>query len=206
MGSGAFMFVEHQAGSHWTGKRFDKYFDKGKPYLDGFRAVFIKSAAVVTALQGGQIQAEFRSISPGERAQLETALKDRIVVQESPWVCKIDLLFNTEAAPFDNPKVRQALSMAIDRWGGSDALSKITIVKPVGGPLLPGSPLALSNDELAGSAGLRPRHREGARRGQGAAGRGRRRRPQVQAHQPQRQSSLHAGRRVRRSTSGAASA
>ena len=34
--------------------------------------------------------------------------------------------------------------MAIDRWGGSDALSKITILKPVGGPLLPGSPMALS--------------------------------------------------------------
>ena len=101
MGSGPFVFVEHQAGAHWIGKRFDKYFDKGKPYLDGFRAVFIKSSAVVTALQGGQIQAEFRSISPGERTQLEAALKDRIVVQEAPWVCKVDLIFNTEAAPFD---------------------------------------------------------------------------------------------------------
>jgi peptide/nickel transport system substrate-binding protein len=143
------VFVEHRNGSHWVGKRFDNYWEKGKPYLDGFRAVFIKSQAVVTALQGGQIQAEFRSISPGERNQLVNALKDKITVQEAPWVCKVDLLFNTEAKPFDNPKIRQALSMAIDRWAGSDALSKITILKPVGGPLLPGSPLALSNDELA---------------------------------------------------------
>ena len=149
MGSGPFVFVEHQNGSHWTAKRFDNYWEKGKPYLDGFRAVFIKSQAVVTAMQGGQIQAEFRSISPGERNQLVSALKDKITVQEAPWVCKVDLLFNTEAKPFDNPKIRQALSMAIDRWGGSDALSKITILKPVGGPLLPGSPLALSTDELA---------------------------------------------------------
>lgn len=148
MGSGPYVFVEHQNGAHWTGKRFDQYFEKGKPYLDGFRAVFIKSSAVVTALQGGQVQAEFRSISPGERTQLEAALKDRIVVQEAPWVCKVDLIFNTEQAPFDKPKVRQALSMAIDRWGGSNALSKITIVKPVGGPLLPGSPLALTDDQL----------------------------------------------------------
>ena len=160
MGSGPFVFVEHQNGSHWVGKRFDRYWEQGKPYLDGFRAVFIKSQAVVTALQGGQIQAEFRSISPGERTQLVNALKDKIMVQEAPWVCKVDLLFNTEAKPFDNPKVRLALSMAIDRWGGSDALSKITILKPVGGPLLPGSPLALNNDELADAAGLRPRHRE----------------------------------------------
>ena len=154
MGSGPFVFVEHRNGAHWMGKRFDRYWEKGKPYLDGFRAVFIKSQAVVTALQGGQIQAEFRSISPGERNQLVNALKDKITVQEAPWVCKIDLLFNTEAKPFDNLKIRQALSMAIDRWGGSDALSKITILKPVGGPLLPGSPLALGNDELAALPGF----------------------------------------------------
>src|SRR5262245_152398 len=141
MGSGPFVLVEHVNGSHWIGKRFERYWDGSKPYLDGFRATFIKSQAVVTALQGGQIQAEFRSISPGERTQLVNSLKDRITIQESPWVCKIDLLFNTQAKPFDNPKIRQALSMAVDRWQASEALSKITIVKPVGGPLLPGSPL-----------------------------------------------------------------
>lgn len=154
MGSGPFVFVEHRPGSHWTGKRFENYWDKGKPYLDGFKAVFIKSSAVVNALQGGQIQAEFRSISPGERVQLLSSLKDRIVIQESPWVCKIDLLFNTEAKPFDDHRIRLALSMAIDRWGGSEGLSKATIVKPVGGPLLPGSPLALKPEDLAALPGF----------------------------------------------------
>jgi peptide/nickel transport system substrate-binding protein len=154
MGSGPFMFVEHRPGSHWIGKRFESYWEKGKPYMEGFRAVFIKSSAVVNALQGGQIQAEFRSISPGERVQLLSSLKDRIVVQESPWVCKIDLLFNTEAKPFDDHRIRLALSMAVDRWGGSDGLSKATIVKPVGGPLLPGSPLSLKPEDLAALPGF----------------------------------------------------
>src|SRR5258706_12252925 len=97
MGSGPFVFVQHQNGSHWVGKRFDQYWQKGKPYLDGFRAVFIKSQAVVTALQGGQIQAEFRSISPGERTQLVNALKDRVPVQAAPRGCKVARLSNTEA-------------------------------------------------------------------------------------------------------------
>src|SRR5216683_1910500 len=33
LGSGPFTFVEYVPGSHWAGKRFDGYFDKGKPYL-----------------------------------------------------------------------------------------------------------------------------------------------------------------------------
>jgi len=149
MGTGPFVFGEHVAGSHWTGKRFDGYFEKGKPYLDGFKAVFIKASALTTALRGGQIQAEFRSVTPGERNTLQDAMKDKITFQESPWICKVDLLFNTEAKPFDNPNVRRALSMAIDRWGGSQTLAKIAILGPVGGPLRPGYELALTPAELA---------------------------------------------------------
>ncbi len=153
MGSGPFVFVEHRNGAHWIGKRFEQYWEKGKPYLDGFRAVFIKSTAVVTALQGGQIQAEFRSISPGERSQLQAALKERITVEEAALVGKMDRLFQRGAETVGNPKVRQALSMAIDRLGGSDGLAKVTLVKPVGGPLVPGFPIALRKGQVAALPG-----------------------------------------------------
>jgi ABC-type oligopeptide transport system substrate-binding subunit len=194
MGSGPFQFVEHVNGSHWVGKRFDKYWDSAKPYLDGFRAIFIKSQAVVTALQGGQIQAEFRSISPGERTQLQNSLKERITVQESPWVCKIDLLFNTQAKPFDNAKIRQALSMAVDRWQASDALSKITIVSRSAVRCCPGRH-SRSAPRARQPARLRTRYGKGQSRGQAPLGRSRSPRPQSQADQSQRQSPLYARRR-----------
>ena len=45
MGSGPFTFVEYVAGSHWVGKKNPNYFIKGRPYLDGYRAVVIRDTA-----------------------------------------------------------------------------------------------------------------------------------------------------------------
>jgi len=39
-GTGPFKFVEYVKGSHWVGKKNPDYWDKGKPYLDGYRAIF----------------------------------------------------------------------------------------------------------------------------------------------------------------------
>src|SRR3712207_2712888 len=38
------------AGSHWRGRKFRDYFEKGKPHLDGFLALFIAGAPMVNAL------------------------------------------------------------------------------------------------------------------------------------------------------------
>ena len=148
LGTGPFRFVEHTRGSHWVGQRFDGYFEKGKPYLDGFRAVFMSGAAMINALQGGQIMAEFRGITPSERDRLKGALGDKIAVSESPWLCKMDLFFNMKKPPFDDVRVRHALSLAVDRWRGAEALSRTAFVKTVGSALRPGHPLAMSDAEL----------------------------------------------------------
>jgi ABC-type transport system substrate-binding protein len=57
MGTGPFTFVEHVAGSHWTGKKFDGYFEKGKPHLNGYVALFVAGAPMVNALAAGEIMA-----------------------------------------------------------------------------------------------------------------------------------------------------
>ena len=54
MGTGPFTFVEYVPGSHWVGKRFDDYFEKGKPYLDCFRAMFIRETAAQEAAVRGE--------------------------------------------------------------------------------------------------------------------------------------------------------
>jgi peptide/nickel transport system substrate-binding protein len=148
MGTGAFQFVEYVKGSHWSAKRFEGYFDKDRPYLDGYKAFFVKSANVVPGMAGGQFLGEFRGRTPAERDQLVEKMKDSVVNYEGPWVASLMLTFNTRKKPFDDLRVRQALTMAIDRWGGSQALSKISLLKQVSGLLRPGYELALPPAEL----------------------------------------------------------
>ena len=148
MGTGAFRFVDHVAGSHWVGRRFDDYFIPGRPYLDGFRVQFMTGSAMANSFQGGQIMAEFRGLTPAERDKFKAALGPRVVVSETPWNCKFDIFFNTTHKPYDDVRVRRALSLAIDRWHGAEALSRITFVRSVGLTLRPGYPLAMNNEEL----------------------------------------------------------
>ena len=53
-------------------------------------------------------------------------------------------------------RVRRALTLAIDRWRGAPALSKISVMKTVGGVGFPGSPLAATKEELEQIAGFWP--------------------------------------------------
>jgi peptide/nickel transport system substrate-binding protein len=154
MGTGPFVFVEHQRGSHWVGKKNPNYWDTGKPYLDGYRALFIKdSAAQVGAVRGERAHVQFRGFTPGERDALVAALGPRIVVQESPWDCVLLVTTNHEKKPFDDKRVRRALTLALDRYQGSQALSRIAIVKLVGGVQVPGTPFATPPAELEKLAG-----------------------------------------------------
>jgi peptide/nickel transport system substrate-binding protein len=148
MGTGAFKFVEYVKGSHWRAVRFDQYFRRGRPYLDGFKIFFVRGSNVVAGLRGGQFDAEFRGRTPQERDQLLAALKDQVTVQEGPWVTNILLTFNTEHKPLDDVRVRRALTLAIDRWAGSEALGRISLIKGVGGTFRPGASWSLPVSEL----------------------------------------------------------
>ena len=154
MGTGPFKFGEYVRGSHWVSKKNPDYWDKGKPYLDGYRALFIRdNAAQVAAIRGERAMIQFRGFTPGERDQLVQTLGNKITVQESVWNCSIQVALNQQKKPFDDKRVRRALSLALDRWNGSKALSRIAIVKEVAGAGVPGTQWATPQEELEKLAG-----------------------------------------------------
>jgi peptide/nickel transport system substrate-binding protein len=137
-----------------VGKKNPNYWDKGKPYLDSFRAIFIRSsAAQVAAVRGERAHIQFRGFTPADRESLTAALGDKITVQESPWDCILLVAINHEKKPFDDKRVRRALTLALDRHQASEALSRIAIVKAVAGVQVPGTPFATPPEELNKLAG-----------------------------------------------------
>jgi peptide/nickel transport system substrate-binding protein len=156
-GTGAFRFKEREAGAVIRGERNPDYYVKGRPYLDGFEAIFAKKESLrVQAIRGDRAAIEFRGFPPKSRDDLVQALGKDITVEDSDWNCGLLITPNHKHKPFDDVRVRRALTLAVDRWGGSKYLSKIAIVRTVGGIAFPGHPLAATKEELQKLAGYWP--------------------------------------------------
>ncbi len=116
IGTGPFKFKEWKRGQSVELVRNPDYFVKGRPYLDGVRyTVIVERGTRVAALQAGQIDVAY----PGETTlsiaeQLKKAVPGMVFTETASNVSE-NLLLNTRKPPFDNLKVRRALSFAIDR-------------------------------------------------------------------------------------------
>jgi peptide/nickel transport system substrate-binding protein len=157
LGSGPFKFAGYEVGQKITGVRNPDYYRKGLPYLDGFEGIYApKQATQLDAIRADRAATEFRGYPPSAMDQLKQHLGDKIVLQNNDWNCASAAWLNHTKKPFDDVRVRRALTLAIDRWGSAPGLSKVALVKTVGSIVFPGSPLALNKDQLVNIAGFWP--------------------------------------------------
>ncbi len=116
IGTGPFKMKEWRKGEFVDYVKNPDYFVKGRPYLDGLRFVVIAERGTRTAaLQAGKLDAAF----PGETTktaaeQLKKAVPQLVVTPVTASV-NDNIIMNIKKPPFDNLKVRLAVSYAIDR-------------------------------------------------------------------------------------------
>ena len=118
IGTGPYKLKEWRRGEFVEYVKNPDYFIKGRPYLDGLKYVVIVERGTRTAaLQAGQLD----TACPGETSkttmdQLKKAVPQMVFHTVAQDVTD-NIIMNVKKAPFDNPKVRLAVSYAIDRRG-----------------------------------------------------------------------------------------
>ncbi len=157
MGSGPFRFVSFTPGTEWVAERFDDYFIEGRPYLDRVRSLSLATPAMINALSSGQVMTDFRGMTEQQAQQVVDARGDNVEMYftEGSHNLLLMMLPNTEHEALADPRVRKALALSLDHWGGSKLVERSTHTHAVGGLLRPGSQFARSPEALSELPGFR---------------------------------------------------
>ena len=147
IGTGPFRFASWARGQEIVLERNEQYFRADQPYVDRIVIRFIpEPSARVRALEAGEVDYVVYIDLPPSSIEGLRSNPDITVVSEGheAWGSIVELIFNNEKKPFDNVKVRQALSHAIDRefindfaYFGLGRVAKSSINSDLGWPYTP---------------------------------------------------------------------
>ena len=118
VGTGPFQFVEWQRGNYIQLKKFDGYWKPGQPYLDAITYRIVPdSQSRALALQTGQVMMSASGdIEPFDVPRFREL--PNLEVETKGWEYFAPLMWlelNHRVKPLDDVRVRQAISLALDR-------------------------------------------------------------------------------------------
>lgn len=149
MGSGPFRFKSYTRGSTFEGERNPDYFVKDRPYLDGYKFFISPETSVrAAAVRSGRAHIEFRDLPAAEVEAITKQLGDKVAVQETSATGWWGISVNNTVKPFDDVRVRKALTLGIDRYTAGRVLYPLTGLRFPGGLMRPGSDWAMPESEL----------------------------------------------------------
>ena len=152
LGTGPFMFDHWTPGQEIVVTRNPNYYDPESVYLDEIDFEFsLNPSTALLKLERGDVNVLGDYIPPAEYVRVKNNPETAKLVVEEP-VIAIDYLFlNRTVQPFDDLKVRQAISMAVDRE------RVVKLLSGAADPLTQLYPAGLPGHQGDMPSGLRPR-------------------------------------------------
>src|SRR4029077_17537000 len=125
IGTGPFKFVEVKPNERITVTRNPEYWKAERPYLDGVEYTIIRNLSTATlAFVAGKFDMTFPY-------SLEVPLLRDVKNQMPEAVCELaplgisrSLIVNRDRPPFDNPDLRQAMALSLDRQAFIDIITE----------------------------------------------------------------------------------
>lgn len=136
IGTGPFKFVDYRQNEYIKLARNPDYWKKERPYLDAIEWQIMSNRSTrILAFTAGQFDLTFtHDISIPQLRNLREQLPNA-ECSVDPSNTQTTLLLNRDAKPFDNPDVRRAIQLSVDRQAFVDILSEGQ--SKIGGTMLP---------------------------------------------------------------------
>jgi peptide/nickel transport system substrate-binding protein len=116
IGTGPFKFVEFKANDSIKLTRNPDYWKKGLPHLDGIEFTIIpnRSTAILAFIAGGFDMTFPTEVTIPLLKDVRTQAPNAVCVV-APTNVSTNIIVNSSNPPFDNPDIRRALALALDR-------------------------------------------------------------------------------------------
>jgi peptide/nickel transport system substrate-binding protein len=125
IGTGPFKFVAFKPNEYIKVARNQDYWKSGLPYLDGIEYTISRNrSTAILAFVAGKYDLTFAgTLTIPLTRDLQSQRPDAIC-ELPPGSVSTNLIVNRNAPPFDNPKLRRAMELAIDRAAFIDILTE----------------------------------------------------------------------------------
>ena len=124
IGTGPFKFVEFKPNEYIKIARNPDYWKPGLPYLDGIEYTISRNrSTAILAFVAGKYELTFAGTLTIPLTQDVQKQRPDAICELPPGSVSTNLIVNREKPPFDNPELRRAMALAIDRQAFVDILT-----------------------------------------------------------------------------------
>ncbi len=136
VGTGPFKFVEFRGNEYIKVVRNPDYWKKGRPFVDAIEWRIITNRSTrILAFVAGEFDMTFSQDVTIPLLKDVKSQAPNAICEIKPQYVSRNLIVNREVAPFNDPKIREAMALAIDRKAFIDILAEGK--GDIGGAMLP---------------------------------------------------------------------